>query len=223
MLIYASGRIGLRSIELARCTFGSLTRRRGVPYQVACGWQGRQAKPPDVAQRCVHAHRGVASCPRACPPPSYPAGGHDVPKHRLPTDRPRALPRVWSPAAAHHDPPHRPTGQRMACRHRVEGSHMSPYLLRHTAATPAFEHGATLTAIKAMLRHANLSMTVAYLARLVDEPSAASTWSPGVAPERGADRERRWGQNAVPAEILVQGTVGALLRESRPVHGPSDS
>ncbi len=74
----------------------------------------------------------------------------------------------------------------------IKGQRYSSHVLRATAATIAYEHGADLEAIRAQLRHSTLDQTRAYIRRWQEgQRSGALVWKPSLAsrPDAPPDQE----------------------------------
>lgn len=177
VIIFVAGRIGLRTIEIIRSTFGDRRTIRDQPRLTVHGKGNREddmTLPEDVVN-LIEIWRVILEHELG-----RPIRGSDALFPKVGRER-SALRR----ALARGEPLQPPSGRLIAGRVKrwfavigVTGHRSAPHLLRSTAATLAFENEADLLAIQRMLRHASLATTVAYIARLVDRPSAASTWTP---------------------------------------------
>lgn len=211
MIIYVAGRIGLRTIEIVRSTFGDMRTIGDQPRLTVHGKGDRHddvTLPKDVViwieiWRIILEHEL-----------GRPIRASDAMFPKIGCDR-AALRR----STARGEPLQPPSGRQIAARVTtwlatigVEGRRAAPHLLRASAATIAFEHNADLPSIQRMLRHESLATTLRYLARLASRPSAASSWTPWDAP----DEESRSRRTAPRAKDFL---LADEIREYRPRRG----
>lgn len=113
--------------------------------------------------------------------------------------------------------------------------HLTPYKLRHTAASLAITGGADVNVIRTMLGHKSAALTLDVYGHLfadrLDEVSdkmderrttlLAKARTPHAKPLRPQGGRRRYGDREVLAAILFVATTGCTWRQLPPVFGPS--
>ena len=174
-VVYAAGRVGLRRIELVRLAWSTVRERDdGTVLRVhGKGDKWVDMQLPDDVSLCLLTWRTTceASLGREVWPsePIFPVVGMgaepglDERGHMVHLD-PMSMTRLVA---------------RRATRAGLEGPRFAAHCLRATAATLAYEHGADVLRIQAMLRHASLTTTQIYIKRAEEaRGSAAEEWQP---------------------------------------------
>ena len=174
-LLYLCGRLGPRRISLGTLRWGSLVVEASaavIAFHVKGDRYDRVLAPPDVLAVLATWHKELAVAlgrPLRAEDAVFPPVG--------------AKTRDIGPGSGAALEPMTTSSISYQVRHRfahvgIVGPGFAAHALRATAATVAYENGATVEEIQAMLGHLNRPQTEAYIRRRLIR-SAAARWVPG--------------------------------------------
>ena len=206
-LIYVASRVGPRRVELARFRWVDvIATPRGVRGRFHRKGDGIDSidLPPDTVE-VLETWRTVVRTVLGRPPrpdehvfPSVGVGDFLIRRARRGALAPMGVQLITN-----------------ICRSRFEdaglvGPRMATHVLRASAATIAFENGATVDEIKIMLGHKNIETTWKYIRRL-NRPSPASHWQLDVRPFPGTNATTDVCTSAVPPLADLYATAQLTL------------